>query len=206
MPDKSIIYSKNTGEVPVPLTVRIEWLPDGTIKPLMYWTPDGSCYAVKHIFECVHLAHFKEKDTGIRIKVKAEIKETAEPFADYGYLQHETYLYFADNRFCGKNIIDSRYGHPGKEFITVTLDVFPNCDYELVYFQVKNERYIVEKTTSIEPRGSFAAGGIGIQHKVNVQLVNADNDGVFDHDRNIRRSAALFFEINKWFVSMKNTA
>ncbi len=44
--DKTVIYSKQSGGPTVPLTVRLEWLPDGTINPLMFWTPDGACYEV----------------------------------------------------------------------------------------------------------------------------------------------------------------
>ena len=62
-------------------------------------------------------------------------------------------LYLADNRFCGKNFIDERYNHASKEYIPVMLDVFPNGDYELIYFVVKELRYKVEKPISKEQRG-----------------------------------------------------
>jgi len=206
MPDKTLVYSKQSGELPVPVTVQIEWLPCGTIKPIMYWTPDDSCYMVKHIAESVHLAHLKDKDVGIRFKVRAEIIETLDTHSNHRNFQQETYLYFADNWFSGRNIIDSRYGHAGKEYISVALDVFPNADYELVYFIVKDERYMVEKTVCIEPRGSFNAGGIGVRHEVNAILINPCNDEDPEPHKSIRRKAAIYFEINKWFTSVKSTA
>jgi len=201
MSDKMLVYYKQTGENPTPVTVRVEWLPDGTVKPIMYWTPDGSCYEVKHIFECTQMAHLKERDVGVRFKVRAEVIETPESYPDHRYAHHETYLYFADSWFCGRNIIDSRYEHNGKEFIHVTLDVFSDCGYEIVYFRVKDESYQVEKTLVIEPRSSYSAGGVGIRHKVDAHLVNKSDGDDVPH-KNVRRIAALYFEINKWFVSI----
>ncbi len=205
MADKIIIYSKQTGEPRIPVTVRIEWLPDGTIKPRMYWMPDGSCYTVKQIFETTPLAFLKDRGEGIRFKVRADVTETPDPYYDNRFTQHETYLYFADSMFCGKNIVDGRYGHAGKEFIPVTMDVFPNREYELVYFKVHGTRYMVEKTVAIEPRGSFCAGGVGICHTVEARQVNPDNDEDPDPQKSTHRMAALYFEINKWFVTVKNS-
>jgi hypothetical protein len=202
MPEKILVYSKNTGEQRVPLTVRIDWLPDGTIKPCLYWTPDGSCYEVKKVYDFVNLAHLKDRDVGIRFRVRAEIAETPESYPDRRFEQHETYLFFLDNWFCGRNIIDSRYGHAGKEYIPVTLDIFPDCSYELISFSAQGARYMVEKTLSVEPHGSFFSGGVGVRHKVDASLVSVDNDTATNKIAN--RPAALFFEINKWFVSVKN--
>jgi len=203
MANKLLVYSQETNAPPIPLTARIEWQADGTIKPCLYWTPDGSCYEVKHIYECTKLAHLREKSVGIRFKIRALCIETPEPYADYTHTQHETYLYLADNWFCGKNIIDERYAHAGKEFISVTLDVFSDCDYEIIYFMFKDERYRVDKTIAIEPRGSFYAGGVGIWHKVEARLINKENDEDVDPYKSIRREAALYFEINKWFLVVK---
>jgi hypothetical protein len=203
MADKIVVYSKQINEPRIPMTVRIDWFPDGTIKPCLYWTPDGSCYQIKHVYECTPLAFLKERGVGLRFKVRAEIKETPEDYSDFQFAQHEIYLYFADNWFCGKNIIDERYGHSGKEFIAVTLDVFPVGAYELVYFIVQGTRYMVEKTLAVEPRGSFYAGGVGLRHEVEARLINADNDDDPDPDKSVLRLAALYFEINKWFVSVK---
>lgn len=198
MEDSAIIYIKQMDGKRVPVTVRIGWLPDGKIRPLLYWTPDNLCYEVKHTYESTLLAFVKDKGAGIRFKVKAELRDASE----HGvvHTQHETYLYFADNRFCEKDFIDGRYAHGNKQYIPVILDVFPNADYELVYFRVDDNRYMVEKTLEIEPRGSFNAGGIGICHKVDVRLVNIDNDEDPDPHKSIRRQAALFWELNKWFV------
>ena len=203
MLDTALVFSKRPGEQPVPVTVRIEWLPDGTIKPALFWTPDGACYEIRHVYECTFLAHLKDKDVGIRFKVKAKVIETPEPYSDRIFEQFETYLYFADRLFCGPNIIDDRYGHCRKEYISVTLDVFPDADYELVYFHVQDMRYMVEKTLAIEPRGSFIVGGIGIWHKVDARLVNNSDDEDPNPFESVRRTAALYFEINKWFVSVK---
>lgn len=204
MADKTIVYSKQTGEALIPLTVRISWMPDGAIKPLMYWTPDSSCFEVKYVYEMTPLAFLKDRGEGIRFKVRAELIETPEYDDELLHTQHETYLYFADNRFCGKNFIDARYGHAGKKYIPVTLDVFPDGDYELIYFKVQDARYMVENTIEIEPRGSFHAGGVGICHKVEARLINADDDEDPDPSISILRMAALYFEINKWFAIPKS--
>lgn len=184
----------------VPVTVSIDWLPDGTIKPRMYWLPDGTCYEIISQLECVSLAYLRECGEGLRFKVRSEIVKTLEPDDERLHTQYETYLYLADKRFCEKNIIDSRYGHAGKEYITVTLDVLPEGDYELLYFWVRGARYKVEGTNEIEPRGSFNAGGVGLWHKVEARLVNADDDEDPDPQKSVRRLAALYLELNKWFV------
>lgn len=200
MADKTVVYSKQTGEPHVPVTVRVEWLPDGRINPLMYWTPDGSCYEIKHVLGMTPLAFLRDRGEGLRFKVRAEVVETPEQDDDLLYAQCETYLYFADNRFYQKNIVDERYGHSGKEYIAVTLDIFPDGDYELVYFWCHGSRYMVEKTIAVEPRGSFHAGGVGLWHKIEVRLVNADDDEDPDPNKSVRRLAALYLELNKWFV------
>jgi hypothetical protein len=197
---EAIVYSKQTDGPRVPVTARIEWLPDGTIKPSAYWTPDGARYDIKHTYEMTKLAYLKDRGAGIRFKVKAGLVESPEFDDDLLGSLHETYLYFADDRFCGKNFIDGRYGHAGKEYIPVTLDVFSGGDYELVYFSVQGARYIVEKTHEVGPRGNFQAGGVGIRHMVDARLVNADDDEDPDPKKSIVRPAALYFEINKWFV------
>ena len=75
----------------------------------MYWTPDGSCYVVKKIYETMPLAFLEDKGEGIRFKMTAEVEEGSEYYADYHHItQHETYLYFNDNFFSGKNLIDDR--------------------------------------------------------------------------------------------------
>jgi hypothetical protein len=201
--NKTAIYIKQTGEPLIPVTARIEWMPDGKIKPLMYWMPDGGCCQIKHVFEMTALSFLKERGEGIRFKVKAEIIETHDPYDGILHSQYETYLYLADNLFCGKNFIDGRYNHPGKEYIAVTIDFFPDADYELIYFNVKGERYMVEKKIKVEPRGSYHAGGVGIWHKVEARLINDGNDEDPDLCKSVRRMAALYFEVNKWFVSLK---
>jgi len=201
VPENTVIYCKQNGEPSVPVTARIEWLQDGKIRPLMYWTPDCICYRIIHVSECVLSAFLKDGGVGLRYRIKSEAIETPVIGDELKNAQHETYLYLADNRFCGNNIIDSRYGHTCKEFIPVILDVFPDGDYELIYFKAQGARYMVEKTIAIEPRGSFHAGGVGIWHKVDARLVNEDNDEDPDQNMSIRRPAALYFEINKWFVS-----
>ena len=201
MADK--VYINQPGEPCIPVTVRIDWLSNGTIKPLLYWTPDGSCYEIKHIYERTPLAFLKERGEGLRFRVRAVIKESLESYADYHHVtQHETYLFFSDSLFSGRNIIDERYGHGGKEFIPVTLDVFPNCEYEIVFFEVRGTRYAVNKTLAVEPRGSFHAGGTGIWHKVEARQVTPDGEDLNPLESSIRMSA-LYFEINKWFVSVK---
>ena len=205
MTDKTVIYSKQAGEPSVPITVRIEWFPDGSIKPLMYWFPDGSCYEIKYVLETTPLAFLKDRGEGLRFKVRAKATETPDPYTDRQNMQYDTYLYLADNRFCGKNFIDSRYNNKSKEYIHVTIDVFPNCEYELVYFKVRGTRYMVEKTIAVEPRGTFNAGGVGVWHKVEARQVNADDDENPDPLKSYIRAAALYFEINKWFVSVKTT-
>ena len=193
--DKADIYIKPNNDLYIPVTVRLEWLPDGKIRPLSYWTPDGSYYEIQFVHEMTQIVFLKEGGEGVRFKVTAVLKETPEPYCDSG-APHEVYLYLADNFFCGRNIIDERYGHSSKEFITVTLDVFPNCDYELICFEVRGIRYIVDRTLAIEPRGSFQAGGIGVRHKVEARQDEEDSISLKDTSR----MAALYFEINKWFI------
>jgi len=197
MADKVVIYIKQVNESLIPVTVRIEWLPNGKIKPIMYWTPDNSCYLIKHIYESTRLAFLKEKGVGIRFKVKAELEEIPDNML---HAQHETYLYFTDGRFCERGFIDERYSHSNKEYVSVIVDIFPNARYELVYFRVGSNRYMVEKTIKVEPRASFQAGGIGVWHKVDARLVNDDNDDDPDPNKSECRQAALFWELNKWFI------
>ena len=198
MTDKTLVYIKQSGGLAIPVTVRIEWLENGKIIPRMYWTPDGSRYQVKHVYETTPMAFLKDRGEGLRFKIRAVLVETPEYYPDHQFTQHETYLYLADNFFYGKNIIDGRYGHAGKVFIPVSLDVFPNAEYELICFKVQEQQYEVESTIAVEPRGSFYAGGIGIWHKVKARHVNPENETP-DHSESTRISA-LFFEINKWFV------
>ena len=190
--DKTVVYSKQSGEPAVPVTVRVEWFPDGKIKPRMFRTPDGSCYEIGEVCEMTPLAMLKDRGEGLRFKVRAKT--------------FEVYLYLADNLFCGRNIIDARYGHVNKEFIHVTLDVFPDCGYEIAYFTVQGSRYKVEKLIAVEPRGSYNAGGAGVWHKVEARLVNAGDDEDPDPGKSVRRLAALFFEVNKWFVVVSKGA
>ena len=201
MADK--IFIKQAGEPYVSVTVRINWLADGTIKPLKYWTPDGSCYEIVRIYEMTPLAFLRDRGEGLRFRVQAVIKEGPESFTDcHHFAQHEIYLYLADNFFCGKNIIDERYGHKGKEFVPVNLDVFSDCGYEIVSFEAQGTQYVVDRTVAIEPRGSFHAGGIGIWHKVEARQASLDGEGLYP--LSAPRMAALYFEINKWFVCVKS--
>ena len=197
---KPVVYSKQHNEPITPLTVRIDWLPDSSIKPVKFWTRDGCGYDITYIIDKTPLALLKDRGVGLRFRVKAAMAETLEPYPDIEYNQHETYLYLTDNWFCGKNIVDDRYVRSHKEYVTVTLDVFPNAEYELVYFWAKQSRYKVEKTISIEPRGSYRAGGVGLWHKVEARLVNTDNDDDSNPAQSIRREAGLYFEVNKWFI------
>ena len=205
MDGKTVIYTKLSDGSIIPVTARIEWFPDGTIKPLMYWTPDGSCYEVKHVYEMTPLAFLKDGGQGIRFKVRAGIIDTPEPYSNHYHFHREIYLYFADDMFCGKNFIDERYGHESKEFIPVTLDVFPDRGYEVIYFKAQGTRYMVEKTIAVEPRASFHAGGIGIWHKVEARQVNDNDDECPNPLKSVFRMAALYFEVNKWFVSVKTS-
>ena len=199
---KTVVYVKQSGEPPVPATARIDWLPDGKIKPLLFWTPGGNCYKVRREHEMTPLAFLKDRGEGVRYKIEAELIETLEPDSSIGFAQ-ETCLYFADGWFNGKTFVDERYRHAGKEFIHVTLDVFPEGGYELVYFRIKETRYMVEKTLKIEPRASVEAGGAGIRHKVEARIINAFDDGKPNPDDAVIRTSALYFEVNKWFVLMK---
>ncbi len=130
--DEMIVYGKRYGEQSFPVTIRIEWLPDGTIRPLLYWTPDGVCYQVVSRTPGLPMAYLKDHGAGLRFKVNSVM--LSEPDDDSNCatgMEGEIYLYLADNRFSQKSIVDGRYGHSGKEFIPVTLDVFPDGDYEI---------------------------------------------------------------------------
>jgi hypothetical protein len=169
----------------------------------MLWMPDCSCYEVKKILECTPLAFLKDKGKGLRFKVSAALTEN-NGFEEYiQNIYIETYLYFDDAKYYGKNMIDERYEHAGKEYVPVIMDIFPNGDYELICFWVQGERYAVEKTLEIDARGSFNAGGVGVWHKVDARLVNEDDDEDPDPLNSVRRKAGLYFEINKWFISIK---
>jgi hypothetical protein len=153
------------------------------------------------------MAYLKDRGVGLRFKVRGELIETPDPECDdLLHTKHETYLYLADNRFSERNIINEQYSHPGKLYIPVTLDVFPDGDYELIYFWVHGERYMVEKTDAVDNRGSFQAGGVGVWHKVEARLVNADDDEDPDPQKSVRRLAAVYRELDKWFVRVADTA
>ena len=203
MAAKTIVYIKQYDDPLTPVTARIEWLPDGNIKPLSYWVPDGSCFQVKHIYETTELAFLKGHEKGLRFKIRSKVTQTPEPCSYYLHTQHETYLYFSGGWFSGGKFIDERYWHTGKEFIPVTLDIFPDGSYELICFWARGARYLVEKTLSMEPHGSFHAGGVGIRHKVEARLDDADNDKNIVVNNSARRMASLYFEVNKWFIALK---
>lgn len=203
MVQQTNVYIKHYNNTRVPVTVRLEWLADGTIKPLFYWTPDNSCYEIKHIYEKVSLAFVKDRGEGVRFKVMATALETPE-FYSSQYMLHEVYLYLANNLFNGRNIVDERYNHDGKKFIPVVLDVFPDGDYELVYFHVQEAQYVVEKTIAIEPHASYYAGGSGIRHKIRARQISPGNEDITpDVSIKLTRMAALYFELNKWFVIIR---
>ena len=202
MTEKTVVYIKPDEEPIVPVTVRIEWRPDGSIRPLEFWMPDNTHFRVVHVYECTPRAFLKKKAEGVRFKLKAKNTAEQDTYHEHRYIEIVTYLVFASNMYCEKNIIDSRYGHPGKEYIPVVLDVFPSGDYELVYFWVKGTRYKVEKTITIDVRGTFKTGGIGLRHEVDVRLVNNTDDEDPDQQNCVRRMAALYWELNKWFVAV----
>ena len=203
MDENITVYCKRAGEPRVPVTVRIEWMPDGTILPRFFWTPDGFCYRVMPGHKCVALAFLKERGRGLRFEVTAVVVKTPGYDDDLLSTRCETYLYLADDWFCGKGFIDARYGHPGKEYVPVTLDVFPDCGYEIVYFRARGARYAVRKTFAVEPRGSYSAGGVGVWHGVEARLVNDGDDEDPDPGNSVLRPDALYFEINKWFVAVR---
>lgn len=202
MGEKKAIYIKRSGEVMVPVTARITWFPDGRIKPCFYWTPDGTQYKILSHGIGVSLALFRCHAEGLRFKVISQIIETPDPFSELLNSRYETELYLEDSRFFQKNIIDTGYAHPNKEYIQVTMDVFPNSEYEIISFCCKGSRYVVEKTLAVEPRGSYLAGGAGIWHKVDARLANMDDDGDPNPQKSICRRSALYLEFNKWFVSV----
>jgi hypothetical protein len=181
----TVLYGKINGQS-IPLTVCIDWQPDGTIKPRTVWTPDGAAHRITRIYDCVPLAYLNNGGEGLRFKVQTEEIP-------------ELYIYFADGRFCEKNIVDSRYGHAAKVFVAVTMDIFPDGDYELSCFHFNGKRYQIEKITSVEPRGSFYAGGIGLRHKTEVRQVN-ENGGIPDPANDSLYFISLYLELNKWFI------
>ena len=86
----------------------------------------------------------------------------------------------------------------------MTLDVFPDGDYELVYFWARGARYMVEKTAAVDNRGSYKAGGVGVWHKVEARLINPDDDEDPDPLKSVRRMVAVYRELNKWFIRIEN--
>jgi len=188
------VYGKQPEGRPIPLTARIDWMPDGAVIPLMYWTPEGGCYRVTRVSESTPIAFLKDRGEGLRFRVTGEMTENPEPCSDYQNTREQIYIYFADSFFSGKNFIDGRYGHPNKQFVHVRLDVFPDGGYELILFRLQDAAYIVEKTVSIEPHGSFSAGGAGLGHKVEAR---PEQDG-----DSPPRPVVIYFEVNKWFVEL----
>lgn len=199
MENKNTIYIKQVGNAPIPVTVRVEWLPSGKIRPLSYWTPDNSCYEIKGIYESTRLAILKDRGEGIRFLARAELTDCHE-YDNLNNAIHETYLYLADNRFCEKNFIDERYANANKKYIPVTLDIFPNGDYELVSFRVDDNNYTVSRTIAIEYRASSFASGIGLCHRVDACLVDASSKTLPIPPISACRPEALYWEINKWYV------
>jgi len=199
-----IVYEKQPERRRVPLTVNADWLPDGQIVPRYFWTPDGVCLKVLHVYECVPIAYLRDRGEGLRYRVRAWVEETAGLDDELLHAQYETYLFFADNRFCEKTIVDARYEHAGKLYIPVNMDIFSDGSYELISFWCRDARYHVEQTLDISQRAAFRVGGVGLRHEVEARLVNAHDDEDPDPDRSVRRKAALFFEINRWFVAVNS--
>ena len=199
---KALIYCRRSGERGYPITARIEWLADGVILPIMYWMPDGSCFEVTHTRECIPLAYLKEGGQGLRFTVRARLVRAENAYLGDAQQDYETYLYFADRKFSAKNIIDAQYCHVGKEFVPVVMDVFPDCEWMLINFKARGAQYMVEKTTCVEPRGCFNGGGIGLCHIVDARRVS-DPEEILEERGGICRRAALYFEFNKWFVTVK---
>jgi hypothetical protein len=148
----------------------------------MFWPDGGECCHVAGVSDTVPLAFLKDGGQGLRFRVR---------LAPQAGAPREAYIYLADARFCEADIIDKRYAHKGKEYIAVTMDVFPGGEYELTAFTARGERYSVEKTLSVERRGAFAAGGVGLRHEVEAY---SEKFGA--------RKAALWWEISKWFVAV----
>ena len=84
--DTTLVYIKMSGKPPIPVTVRLEWLSDGTIKPRSYWTPDGSHYVIQSVFEMTPIAFLKDRGEGIRFKIKAVLEDA---LVTYRELYHD---------------------------------------------------------------------------------------------------------------------
>ncbi|MDR2547784.1 MAG: hypothetical protein LBC96_09840 [Lachnospiraceae bacterium] len=203
MEKNTIIYIKHENDTRTPVTVRILWFPDGTIKPLAYWLPDGAFHVVKYVCETTPCAFLKDKGVGLRFKVESEPKDEEERDETFLQMCHENYLYFADDWFCGKNIIDNRYRNPGKEYITVTLDVFSDASYELISFQANGSRYAVAKTLTAQMHSNYHTGGSGLRHKVAARILSANESDEITYSTDDLLETELYFEINKWFVTRK---
>lgn len=199
-----IVYEKQPEKERVPLTVNADWLPDGEIVPRFYWTPDGTRSKVLQVYECVPIAYLKDKGTGLRYKVRAEVEELIETDDVLLNAQYDTHLFFKSNRYCEKTIVDARYDHPEKLYIPVNMDIFPDGTYELLSFWCRDNRFRIEKTLDISHRAAYRVGGVGLRHKVEVRMVNAKDDNDPDPEHSIRRVAALYFEINRWFIAVNS--
>ena len=205
MAERIVVYSKQENGEMMPLTMRVEWLPTGVIKPRMYWTPDGSCFQVTHVIECVRLAHLKSGGKGIRFKVMAMMIESEDIGAEPSPVSYEIYLYLADDFFCAANMIDEQYAHDGKVYIPVTMDIFPGGDYELICFWVRGVCYCVDRTYDVTLGGSYEAGGVGLRHGVMATMVKDAGGDAVNATKLSSRKASLYLELNKWFVkSCKN--
>ena len=64
-------------------------------------------------------------------------------------------------------------------------------------------KFCISANLDISRRAAYRVGGFGLRHQVEARLVNADDDEDPDPDQNIRRMAALYFEVNRWFLAVK---
>jgi hypothetical protein len=200
---KATVYGKPMGGAPVPMKVRVEWKADGLISPTLYWTPDGTCYQVKPGCKSVQLAYLKDRAVGLRFEVRSKVIHTPHPYPELHYALCEAYLFLEDGRVCEKNFLDARYQNPKKSYITVEIDFHPNGEYDLAYFRHQDERYKIEAVSEIDHHGAFLAGGVGIRHKVSVRKVNPHDDDDPDPDNPDVRVTAIYWERDKWFISLK---
>ena len=75
-----IVYEKQPERRRVPLTVNADWLPDGKIVPCYFWTPDGVCLKVLHVYECVPIAYLRERGEGIQFTYPYILRSLLTPF------------------------------------------------------------------------------------------------------------------------------
>ena len=196
------VYIKQSEGIATPITVRIHWLANGDWYPTLFWMPNGICYEVSlPILERAPLSCLKEKGVGTRITANVNMAEDSGESTNLCKGGQSVHIYFADSKFDAKCIVDAAYNHNKKLYISVEVDIFSEGSYELVGITVDSDKYLVSRTLSVEPRGSYGAGGVGICHKLRVVKEGQQGDCPLPW-----REANVYLEFDRWFIHIGSSS